>query len=227
MKYLVSYASPEYELYRQRLNATALQFGIDRVISYRREDILGTEFFRNNHHILNQTKGAGYWIWKPYVILDILSKVEEDSIIVYSDADNEFYNPFEPLFQLCLDQGGILFFKTMSFLNRCFTKRDCFVLMGCDSPEYWNSDHVWAGLSIFLNNSRSRSFVKEWLNYCTNEHIVTDMENICGMANFPNFIDHRYDQSVLSLLAVKYNIAAFQDLQLQFVLPDRKMTSFR
>ncbi|KRF18679.1 hypothetical protein [Paenibacillus sp. Soil787] len=226
LKYLVSYASPEFDPYRNRLNASALVFGIDRVISYRPSDILGTEFYRNNKKILDQPKGAGYWIWKPYVILDaMLTKAEEGAVIVYSDADSEFYNDLHPLFTICEAQGGTLLFKTMSFLNRSWTKRDCFILMGCDTPEYWDAEQIWAGFSIFINNERSRSLIKEWLHYCMNEHIITDSNNCCGLDNFPDFIDHRFDQSVLSLLAVKNRINVFKDLQLQFLRPDRKWNS--
>lgn len=226
MKYLVSYASPEFEPYRERLNASALQFGIDRVISYKREDIIGTEFYHKNKTILEKERGAGYWAWKPYIISETLSKVEKNAIVVYSDADNLFFNPMEPLFRLCLEQEGMILFKTMPIapLNKNWTKRDSFVLMGCDSVEYWNGDQLWAGCSIFQNNQRSRDFIKEWLDYCSNEHIVTDKENICRMENFPEFIEHRYDQSVFSLLAIKYKIEAFKDLYWQFLWPDRKMS---
>lgn len=223
LNYLVSYASPVFDPYRKQLNASALQFGMNRVISYRPSDILGTDFYRKNQKILDQEKGAGNWIWKPFVILDaMLTKAEENAIVVYSDADSEIYNHLQPLFTICENQGGILLFKTMSFLNRSWTKRDCFYLMGCDSEEYWNAEQVWAGFSIFINNARSRSFVKEWLHYCMNEHIVTDTSNCCGLDNFPDYIDHRFDQSVLSLLAVKHQINVLKDLQLQFVRPDRR-----
>jgi hypothetical protein len=226
LNYLVSYASSEFEPYRDRLNASALRYGLDRVVSYRRSDIAESEFYRQNLHILNQDKGAGYWIWKPYILLDaMLTKAEENDIIVYSDADSEFHAPLDPLLSLCKAEGGIVLFSTMSYLNRSWTKRDCFVLMGCDAPEYWNAEQVWAGFAIFINNQRSREFVKDWLYFCANAYIVTDTENRCGLDNFPDFIEHRYDQSVLSLLAVNYGIPVFKDLQLTYVLPDRQATA--
>jgi hypothetical protein len=222
VKYLVSYASPKYEPYRQQLNGSALAFGIEKTLPYKPEDLNGTEFYRKNKGILASPKGAGYWLWKPYIILDAMSKAEEDAILIYSDADNMFHSAAEPLAELCQAQGGMIFFKTMSYINRSWTKRDCFVLMDCDAPAYWNADHLWAGLAVFVNNARSQAFVKEWLSYCVNPNIIGDQENGTGLGNFPEFIEHRYDQSVLSLLAVKHGIPSFRDLQFQHVWPDLK-----
>lgn len=47
--------------------------------------------------------------------------------------------------------------------------------------------------------------MSELLEWSQNENILTDTPNITG-ENYPTFKDHRHDQSVLSLMAHKYNI---------------------
>lgn len=116
-----------------------------------------------------------------------------------------------PLFEICNRQDGIMLFRTHRQLNKKWTKRDCFVLMNCDSPKYWNAEQLMASFSIYVNNERNRNFVEKWLYYCCNKNIVTDIPNICGLDNFPEFKDHRHDQSILSLLAVKYKIEIFRN----------------
>ena len=39
----------------------------------------------NNYAKLNK-KGYGYWIWKPYIIKEALSKIKEGEILLYVDG---------------------------------------------------------------------------------------------------------------------------------------------
>jgi hypothetical protein len=211
MNYLVNFANNNFYGSQARLNASAPKFGIDKIFSYQEKDIIGTEFYQKNQEILDMPRGAGYWIWKPYIILGALSKVNENDIVVYSDSGIEIIGHLDPLFEICHKQGGILLFQTHGHLNRTWTKRDCFVLMDADSAEYWDAQQLMGGFSIFLKNERNIKFVEEWLHYCCNKNIVTDIPNVCGLANLPGFRAHRHDQSVLSLLSVKHNIEIYRD----------------
>ncbi|MEW9669679.1 hypothetical protein [Ammoniphilus sp. 3BR4] len=211
MIYLINFATTRFYKSQELLNRSALRFGIDRVVSYREKDILRTEFYRRNRNILDQKRGYGYWIWKPYIIRDAMSKVKKNDIIIYCDSGIEIINPVDPLIKTCKKQQGIMLFQTHGHLNRTWTKRDCFVLMDCDAPKYWNAEQIMGSFSIYVNNKRNRDFVNEWLHYCCNETIVTDCANQCGLSNFPDFRDHRHDQSILSLLAVKHNIEIYRN----------------
>jgi hypothetical protein len=94
-----------------------------------------------------------------------------------------------------------------------WTKRDCFVLMDCDSKEYWNSPQVQAGINIWKNTPRVRSFLEEWLEYCKDPRIITDQPNTCGEDNLTEYQDHRHDQSILTNLLIKKGIRAFGNPQ--------------
>lgn len=39
-----------------------------------------------------------------------------------------------------------------------------------------------------------------WLEYCTDDRILTNKPNECGQPNLPEFRAHRHDQAVLSVL---------------------------
>lgn len=222
MKVLVSYASPSFAAYRDRLVDSARRFGIGQSILYGRSDIRRTAFYESCRTILDRERGDGCWAWKPYIILDALQKTEEGSFVIYSDADSEFIRPLDPLLHQILTRGEIGLFRSGSFLNRRYTKRDTFVFMDCDRPEYWNNFQVWAGFMVVRNSPRSRAFMEEWLQGCQDERIVTDAPNVSGYANFPDFVDHRFDQSVLSLLAVKHRLPVFAEIQLDYIAPDLK-----
>jgi hypothetical protein len=161
--------------------------------------------------ILGQRRGAGYWLWKPYIILKTLEQASEGDAIMYLDSDNRVRANLTPLLDLVSDERPIILFRNHGHLNRCWTKRDCFVLMGCDSSKYHESEQIDAAHVLFRNCETSRAFVAEWLSWCEDERILTDTPNTCGLPDTAGFREHRWDQSVLSLLAVKHGLPVFRN----------------
>lgn len=210
MIYMVNYATRRFYKSQEKLKRSALRFGVDKVMSFREKDLIRTAFYNKNKKLLRQPRGGGYWIWKPYFILKVMSKIKENDIVIYCDSGMEVVKRLDPLFNICKRKGGIMLFRTHSLLNKAWTKRDCFVLMKCDSPKYWNEEQLMGSFSVFVNNAKNRKFVKEWLAYCCNKNIISDAPNRSGLKNFREFKDHRHDQSVLSLLAVKHNIEVYR-----------------
>jgi hypothetical protein len=179
----------------------------DVVKDYRPEDI-SDEFKAENAHIYFQPRGYGYWIWKPWIILDYLNNyAAEDDIVVYCDAGDYFWKDVLEDFTEDLNKTYITAISAVapSHDQRCYAKRDCMFLMNCDSEKYWTRQ-VYASVIAIKNNENSRAFVAEWLEYCKNENILTDLPNICGLPNYPEFIDHRHDQAVFTNLINKYDL---------------------
>lgn len=211
-KYLISYASPEFYASQNRLNNSAVQFGIDQVSSFNKQWLKKTDFYNNNKHILNLSRGSGYWLWKPFIILNFINQINDGDLLIYADSGIEIIANLEPLIDLCTKQNGILLFKVHGgHPNRKWTKRDCFVLMNCDSEYYWNSEQVNASFQVYIKNPASVGFLQNYLYYCQQINILTDLPNISPLGNHPEFVDHRHDQSVLSLLAIKHKIETFRD----------------
>lgn len=210
-KHLVSFATAEFRDSQRKLIKSAKAFGIDNVFSYTGRKIRKTAFYAAHKQILDCERGAGYWLWKPYCILDAMSRVNEGDIILYADAGAEVIADLSPLFDLCVRQNGIVLFRAHGHLNRLWIKRDCFVLMNCDCEKYWNAEQVSAGYGFFLKNDRVKIFLQEWLNYACNPAIITDAPNVAGLPDLPEFKDHRHDQAILSLLAAKHDVPVFRN----------------
>ncbi len=209
--YLTSYASGDFIKFQRLLENSAYRHGIDKVFSYTRQDLIKTEFYRKYNTVLNFKRGGGYWLWKPYFILKALNNIKNNDILVYSDAGIKIIGDLTPLFNIVnKKENGILLFKA-NHKNSVWTKRDCFILMGCDSKKYWEGEQAGAFFQVYKKTAKSVDFVKEWLYFCQNEHILTDMPNICGLPNLEGFKEHRHDQSILSLLAIKHKIKLFPD----------------
>jgi hypothetical protein len=84
--------------------------------------------------------------------------------------------------------------------------------MGLDSEPYLSQNQLLASYILMRKNDFVINFINEWLNYAKDYRIITDATNECGLPNYPEFVDHRHDQSILSLLGRKYNIKNIPDV---------------
>lgn len=207
---LTNLSNDLYDDSRFKLNESASKQSIAQIESYSFNDLKNTHFYRQHEHILKQPKGIGYWLWKPYIILESLQKISDGDIVVYSDCGIEIIADLNPLYDICSNHEPIMLFANSNFSNNTWTKRDCFVLMDCDSPFYWFGPHCDAAFSLWRKCPQSVAFLNEWIKYGSDERIITDLPNTSGKNNLPEFIDHRWDQSILSLLAQKYGVNLYR-----------------
>lgn len=208
---LISYATPEYYNNQKRLQDSAKRTGFNNVICYRERDLRNTQFYCDNAQILWHKKGSGFWLWKPHLILQNLSALSDGDVVIYADCSVVILRDLLPLIDLCLSREGILLFRNHGLKNHCWTKRDCFVLMGCDSDLYYEAEQVKGTICLFAKSKKAVMFVKEWLYYAQIPEVLTDAPNTRGLPNLPGFVAHRHDQSILSLLTIKWNLEVFRD----------------
>ena len=216
--YLVSYATGKFLASQKVLAESAQRHGIDKVVAWGRDTLEQTTFYKLHKDTLEQPRGAGFWLWKPFIIERLLTKIAPGDVLVYLDAGMEVISDLSPLLALCIEKKGLLIFAGHyddwgapgANLCRKWTKRDCFVGMECDEPRYHDGRMLDASLIVLAKTDASRAFVHEWSLYCRQSQLLTDEPNICGLPNFPDFIDHRHDQSILSLLAIRDRIEVFR-----------------
>lgn len=207
---LTNLSNKPFEESRFRLNRSAERFGITEIRSYDFEDIRKTPFFEENRAILEHPTGMGYWLWKPFIILEALNEVPQGSIVVYCDSGIEIISTLDPLLTICREQTPIALFGNGDLQNAQWTKRDCFILMDCDTEYFWKGPQCDAAFALFRKCEQTMLFVREWLDYCLDARIITDQPNSCGKRDLPDFIEHRRDQAVLSLLALKHRLSFFR-----------------
>lgn len=163
---------------------------------------LDDEFKKRNKKILDIPRGGGYWLWKPYIILDMLNKIEDGDFLVYMDSGAKFIK--SPLnFLRMINHKGILTTR-MVHLQGKWTKGDCFQLVNKNNSDDFRYEYQIQGTYLFFRKCKfSVDFVKNWLNLCETDTLITDEPNKLK-ENFPEFIEHRHDQSILSLMV--YNL---------------------
>ena len=189
---LISFASidPKFGYRFLRSQEILVQSAKGRVngyISYSPNSI-DNNFTEINKHILKQSRGYGYWLWKPYIMNRALEAVNYGDIVVYADSGNSIINDLTPLFTLVQnDTKGIILFDNRdgapagtTWKNKQWTKYDCFKKMNCLDDIYVTGEQVNGSYAVFVKNKFTKKFLNEYLRFCTDEHILTDTPNTLG-----------------------------------------------
>lgn len=208
----INYADKNFARAQQFNLKTALAWGADRVIAYTPAD-MDASFRRKNQAILAAPKGNGYYLWKPYFLNKAYRELGEGDYLVYTDAGSIYVNRIQYLID-CMEREGqelMVFSLQKEMLERKYTKRDAFVLMGCDTPRFTDTPQSIGGYVILKKSDFVLKFIAEDLNYAQDARMITEQKNTLGFDNYPEFIAHRHDQSVWSLMVKKYDLKRFRD----------------
>ena len=208
---LINYANSIFRKSQIKNSTTGIAIGgFQEVLSYTPKDI-DLAFQAENAAILKQEKGDGYFLWKPYFIKKTLASLQTGDFLFYCDSGSYFIDSIADLVTFCKSKDQDIIPFELIHYEKIWTKRDAFVLMHCDSEEYYNTKQRLASFMLIRKSDSSCQFVDEWLHFAQDERILTDIENQCGLDNHEGFKENRYDQSIFSLLTKKYGITAYRD----------------
>lgn len=214
-KVLISFGNEKYYKSLDLLEKTSIEVGkVDQFVRYTQDWLKTTEFYKKNQFILLRPRGAGYWIWKPFIILETFNSLQEGDTVMYSDAGLSVIDNLNPLYEMTQktsDNEIMLFQVPGGHLVRTWTKRDAYVLTDCDEERYYNHPILNGALSLWVKGDKAINFLTAWQRYLRDPRIVTDDPNMCGRADISGFKEHRHDQSVLSLMGIKNNLKIFRD----------------
>lgn len=156
-------------------------------------------------------KGYGFWIWKSYLIMNELNKLNDNDILVHLDMhciDNNLKNKFDDIIDKLNYQPVII--GTAGFNDYMYTSTKLrnqieTYLNYKFTEEQLNYTQYEGGLIFIRNCEESRKFVKQWFDIMiSNLEYITDIYNTDN-DNHYSFVENRHDQSVVSLLYKFYN----------------------
>lgn len=208
MLYVVNYANGEpYESFRKINTKTAYRFGkADKVIEYSEADI--PQSYKDEHKdIFAYKRGAGLWLWKPYLIHKALMEIKDGDWLMYLDSGTTVINDIHKLIDFTKEQGQDMFLMEQPLLCHQFTKRECYEIMSVKE----GGENQALGLLLLLRTEKTIKFVEEWLHACENEELLSPKHFRPEIEEFPDYYAHREDQSILTLLRIKYNLPVFRD----------------
>jgi hypothetical protein len=203
---VITYADENYKRFQVKQRIYLNGIGLSKVTTH--GDVYLTPEFKEQHReLLKSKRGAGFWVWKPYIILEKLYRMKENEILVYVDCGDL---PTQMYFEKAL---GHLRDNDIMLVNRGYnhgvwTKQECFELMGCASDEYYNHVQLEAGLIAMKNTPYVRRLMQEWYENCSDIKKVSD-KNYGGYSNRWGFIEHRWDQSILTNISITMGLDSY------------------
>ncbi|WPX98893.1 hypothetical protein Megpolyxen_00748 [Candidatus Megaera polyxenophila] len=200
--WLISYADGgEVHLANQRaLTASALNKCIDFYKPYNRKHI-ASSYVNAHENIFSHKKGAGYWLWKPYIILETLEEIPENDILLYADSGSVIAKPIDSLVNKLENGNDILVFQN-KHTNRGYVRRDLLTAMGMNNDFILDSYQLQASFILIKNTNNAREFIRKWLKLCENGEALTDSESF--IEEYYYNTSHRHDQAILTLLYLQH-----------------------
>lgn len=193
-KIFVTYGNHKFYNSIERIRREAQSTGrFDEVRVYTDMDL--SEAVRR-HVLFSFSRGGGYWIWKPWIVLNEMKNMAEDDILVYSDAGSKIFNnkEWDKWFNIMSRKSALFFFYSepmekwsrRSVLDHfCSVKnlKDFYQIMG----------------GLFIIKKKASYLIEEWYELMTTKpELVVDVDQNMMNLEYPNFIENRHDQSVLS-----------------------------
>jgi hypothetical protein len=206
----VSYATANLSQAARFLRRSAERHGLDTRI-YGPDSPVVADLRERYPAIMTAKRGAGYWLWKPFIVLDAMNSVPDGTAVLYTDIALTFVADPAPLLALAQQHPVCLFGISLGEPASAWTKRDCFVELGADTPDYWNLPLLLGGFQLYRAGPQARAFLKMLCETMANDAALTDKPNIHGLPDLLGFREHRHDQSILTILAHREGTPIFPD----------------
>lgn len=207
MLVVFNFADDKFKQQQEDNSQTALFIGkADKVYCYHPEDI-DPKFIRERSEIFSYSRGHGLWIWKAYFALKTLSLLNDGDYLMYCDAGSYFVNDIHYLMDTMKKESVDFMPFELPLVEHQWTKREVYDYMKIDSL---GKNQILASYFILKKSKETVEFIQEWLNYMSNP-ICLLPKRLTNIPNPIDFIAHREDQSVFSILCHMHNFKTFRD----------------
>lgn len=208
MNVFVTASNAYYREVRDYLVESARKKGFfDKVVCYDVDCMIDEDFRRKNAEILKEKRGAGLWLWKVYFIEKAFrEECKEGDFLFYCDAASYFFRSARPLLDSIKQD---VFAVNVPYKEEEYTKKEVFDILDLCGDDYEKTRQFHASFMGFKKNPFTETFINEWFTLCQNKEVLCDI--VDKKEQKANFIDHRFDQSIFSLLCKKYKIKPSPD----------------
>jgi len=209
-KYFICFADTKYQRTLLRLEEQAKEYGLFDCVDTFNENFLSDDIKK---YCLENTRGFGFWIWKPILIKFYLEKIDYNDILIYCDAGCTLNIEGKERFEYYMDilskpENDIITFNMYDNLEKYWTKKDIFVRF--NTEHLMETGQIGATSIIMKKTKKTIDLITEWHDICTKErHLLDDSPSENKETTY--FIDNRHDQSLFSMVAKKYKTFELPD----------------
>jgi hypothetical protein len=200
---IVSYASGDdvHFVNQMELSISAIEQGIDFIFQYRPKD-LPDDFVQKNRKILSGKPVAGFGLWKPKIILEVMEHTPLDGVIIFADASMVLKDSIHNLIDEAYNDDRIMIPRTLVKMGT-HTKRDCLIILDGDDRITHNEWQLLTCLIILKNSPKNKKTIERWLHYCENEQLISNRRSILAKEH-KNFVAHTNEQAIVTLMYIKH-----------------------
>ena len=197
----------------RHLRARVEETGIfDLVLDYTPDDLPAEFLLKHGAFIEENKRGYGYWIWKPYLILKQMERMNDGDRLLFLDAGCDLIvsEKAELVRLIELVKTDLIIGSLFPDKECKWSKMDLISYLRMKNDEALNSYQYQGGVVLFYKCETTMRFLKEWYETCCFYHLLDDSPSF--LPNDPLFCEHRHDQSVFSLLMKRYKIQSIWTL---------------
>ena len=205
---LLNFADKNYSEAQYISTQTALATNkFDKIISLSPRDF-DLDFKERNAQLLLKKRGVGYWCWKPTIIKKtILQNLNEGDFLIYADSGGFFVDSVIADIKKLIDLDQEILPYHNKYIEKHYTKADLFHHLNCQDDNLVTDSFQRVGtLSIYKMCEKTINFLDQWISLSEIQCLIDDTPS--KLSNDLNFIEHRHDQSIFSVLSKLKNLKA-------------------
>jgi len=210
----VSFSNKAYGRTLQRIEEQAKLMNVFTSLYALTETDLEPDFWLKHQKFMKTSRGFGYWIWKPQILIQTMEKSPELSYILYTDAGCTLNLEGIPRLNeyISLLNASNRFALGFQILHAesTWTKADVMHLLNYTTVVDKRSMQVCSTTVLFVNCHQSREFVRKWKFYMESDYHNID-DSPSKIINSKPFSEHRHDQSIFSIMMKQHD---------QLIIPD-------
>jgi hypothetical protein len=218
--HFVSFATPAFRPRQVLLELSAKTTGkADEIHTWNPARLTADGFTLRHADLFPGSKGFGWYSWKPHIIHQAMLSADDGDLIVYQDVGRRepilithplsFWNNF-------FDQSGQDCVPGVAIPrwgpNRLWTKKRAFDALGLNAPAHLEKPQIQASWSVWRKSPATLSFVAEWADLSTRRDLIGGDLPDGQEGECPGFVEHRWDQSLLTLLTWRGNLHPLTEL---------------
>ena len=208
--HLCSFGDSRYQTSCERLKEQAEDFDLFATIRLYNEYDLSESFRQDfQEQLCAGVRGFGYWVWKPWIILDALSRIADGDVLLYVDMGCHLNSRGkEKLFsywqEVKQNASGFLVSQLETDREECYwTKGDLLDYFQARGTGAAFSPQYQSGVIFIRKEPKTVSLIQIWLDIYYEGFRLAD-DSLSSSPNEPGFVEHRHDQSILSLLLKRH-----------------------
>jgi len=214
--HLIAFGGPKHYFYNtlKRLENQAIDFNIFKSINIFSDDNV-FDFCNDllpHKNFLYSSRGFGYWLWKYFIVHELMKKIQKNDIVLYLDAgctlNKNALQRMIDYYNESLLKENLVF--QLEHKESKFTKKDTFNKISSNIEHYY-TNQICATAFFLKNTERNNNILTEIKHICVDKNYFYINDESSIESNDEEFISHRCDQSVFSLIAKKYNFNVIKD----------------